>query len=224
MFEAYFFDLDGTLVETAPEIADAVNDTLRYFDWPVVTQQQVNDWIGHGTKELLIMALASVTKSSVEAVRVSDDLKQALPIFDRYYQERCGTRSHLYPHVKEVLTRLRQQGSKLAVVTNKEGRYTDIVLRVHELTDLFDIVISGDSFPVKKPNPTSVQNCLARWNVLPQQALFVGDSSIDAQTARNANVPVWLLPYGYNMGQTVQSCQPDRVIANFSELLSSPEP
>ena len=224
MFEAYFFDLDGTLVETAPEIADAVNDTLRYFDWPVVTQQQVNDWIGHGTKELLIMALASVTNSSVEAVRVSDDLKQALPIFDRYYQERCGTRSHLYPHVKEVLTRLRQQGSKLAVVTNKEGRYTDIVLRVHELTDLFDIVISGDSFPVKKPNPTSVQNCLARWNVLPQQALFVGDSSIDAQTARNANVPVWLLPYGYNMGQTVQSCQPDRVIANFSELLSSPEP
>ncbi|WP_090128986.1 HAD-IA family hydrolase [Limnohabitans sp. Rim11] len=224
MFEAYFFDLDGTLVETAPEIADAVNDTLRYFDWPVVTQQQVNDWIGHGTKELLIMALASVTQSSVEAVRVSDDLKQALPIFDRYYQERCGTRSHLYPHVKEVLTRLRQQGSKLAVVTNKEGRYTDIVLRVHELTDLFDIVISGDSFPVKKPNPTSVQNCLARWNVLPQQALFVGDSSIDAQTARNANVPVWLLPYGYNMGQTVQSCQPDRVIANFSELLSSPEP
>jgi phosphoglycolate phosphatase len=224
MFEAYFFDLDGTLVETAPEIADAVNDTLRYFDWPIVTQQQVNDWIGHGTKELLIMALASVTKSSVEAVRVSDDLKQALPIFDRYYQERCGTRSHLYPHVKEVLTRLRQQGSKLAVVTNKEGRYTDIVLRVHGLTDLFDIVISGDSFPVKKPNPTSVQNCLARWNVLPQQALFVGDSSIDAQTARNANVPVWLLPYGYNMGQTVQSCQPDRVIANFSELLSSPEP
>jgi phosphoglycolate phosphatase len=224
MFEAYFFDLDGTLVETAPEIADAVNDTLRYFDWPIVTQQQVNDWIGHGTKELLIMALASVTKSSVEAVRVSDDLKQALPIFDRYYQERCGTRSHLYPHVKEVLTRLRQQGSKLAVVTNKEGRYTDIVLRVHGLTDLFDIVISGDSFPVKKPNPTSVQNCLARWNVLPQQALFVGDSSIDAQTARNANVPVWLLPYGYNMGQTVHSCQPDRVIANFSELLSSPEP
>ncbi len=224
MFEAYFFDLDGTLVETAPEIADAVNDTLRYFDWPVVTQQQVNDWIGHGTKELLIMALASVTQSSVEAVRVSDDLKQALPIFDRYYQERCGTRSHLYPHVKEVLTRLRQQGSKLAVVTNKEGRYTDIVLRVHGLTDLFDIVVSGDSFPVKKPNPTSVQNCLARWNVLPQQALFVGDSSIDAQTARNANVPVWLLPYGYNMGQTVQSCQPDRVIANFSELLSSPEP
>jgi phosphoglycolate phosphatase len=108
--KAYFFDLDGTLVETAPEIADAVNDTLRYFDWPEVTQTQVNDWIGHGTKELLIQALASVTHTTVEAVRQGPDLKQALPIFDRYYQARCGTRSHLYPQVREVLAALRARG------------------------------------------------------------------------------------------------------------------
>ena len=217
--QAYFFDLDGTLVETAPEIADAVNDTLRYFDWPEVSQQQVNDWIGHGTKELLIQALASVTHAPVASVRKGHDLQQALPIFDRYYQARCGTRSHLYPHVREVLTALRARGCKLAVVTNKEGRYTDTVLRVHDLHEAFDVVVSGDSFPVKKPDPTSVADCLSRWGLKASQALFVGDSSIDAATARNAGVPVWLLPYGYNMGESVQACAPDRVIDDFSALL-----
>jgi phosphoglycolate phosphatase len=217
--KAYFFDLDGTLVETAPEIADAVNDTLRHFNRPEVSQQQVNDWIGHGTKELLIQALASVTLTTVEAVRGSADLREALPIFDRHYQARCGTRSHLYPQVREVLTALRARGSKLAVVTNKEGRYTDTVLRVHGLQDAFDVVVSGDTFPVKKPNPTSVLDCLERWGLKPTEALFIGDSSIDAATARNAGVAVWLLPYGYNMGEPVQACAPDRVIADFSALV-----
>ncbi len=217
--KAYFFDLDGTLVETAPEIADAVNDTLRYFDWPGVTQTQVNDWIGHGTKELLIQALASVTHTTVEVVRHGPDLKQALPIFDRYYQARCGTRSHLYPQVREVLAALRARGCKLAVVTNKEGRYTDTVLRVHDLHSAFDVVVSGDTFPVKKPDPTSVVDCLARWQLKASDALFVGDSSIDAATARNAGVQVWLLPYGYNMGESVHTCAPDRVIDDFSALL-----
>ena len=217
--QAYFFDLDGTLVETAPEIADAVNDTLCYFDRPEVSQQQVNDWIGHGTKELLIQALASVTHAPVASVRTGHDLQQALPIFDRYYQARCGTRSHLYPHVREVLAALRARGCKLAVVTNKEGRYTDTVLRVHDLHEAFDVVVSGDSFPFKKPDPTSVVDCLSRWGLKASQALFVGDSSIDAATARNAGVPVWLLPYGYNMGESVQACAPDRVIDDFSALL-----
>ena len=217
--QAYFFDLDGTLVETAPEIADAVNDSLRYFDWPEVTQQQVNDWIGHGTKELLIQALASVTQTPVEQVRTGADLKQALPIFDRYYQARCGTRSHLYPQVREVLAALRARGCKLAVVTNKEGRYTDTVLRVHGLLEAFDVVVSGDTFPVKKPNPHGVVDCLARWGLKASQALFVGDSSIDAATARNAGMAVWLLPYGYNMGEPVQASSPDRVIDDFSALL-----
>lgn len=217
--KAYLFDLDGTLVETAPEIADAVNDTLRYFGWAEVTQTQVNDWIGHGTKELLIQAMAWVSHTEVQAVRQGQDLRDALPIFDRHYQTRCGTRSSLYPHVRETLQSLRERGCKLAVVTNKEGRYTDTVLRVHQLDALFDIVVSGDTFPVKKPNPLSVVDCLTRWGLQASEALFVGDSQIDAATARNAGVAVWLLPYGYNMGEPVQDCQPDRVIDDLSALL-----
>ena len=217
-WKAIFFDLDGTLVETAPEIADAVNDTLRYFDWPTVYQSEVDRWIGHGTRELLIQALAKVNAQSVAEVRQGDLFREALPIFDRYYQQRCGTRSTLYPHVRDTLKRLRESGCRLAVITNKESRYTDTVLRAHHLTGAFDLVVSGDTFSAKKPDPVGVLHGLRLWQVDKGHALFVGDSSIDAATARQAGIPVWLLPYGYNMGEPVTACRPDRVIANFSEL------
>jgi phosphoglycolate phosphatase len=219
-YDLILFDLDGTLVETAPEIMDAVNDALRRFNLPEVTQQQVNDWIGHGTRELLVQALADRTGAKPEHVRESDFLRVVLPVYDTYYEQRCGTRSHLYPHVRDTLTQLREQGVKLAVVTNKEGRYTRVVLDVHQLTPMFDAVISGDTFPAKKPNPAGVAHCLSQFGVGADRALFVGDSSIDAATARNAGLPVWLLPYGYNMGQPIEACAPDRVIQDFSSLLN----
>jgi len=219
-FDLVMFDLDGTLVETAPEIADAVNDTLRRFDLPEVTQQQVNDWIGHGTRTLLIQALAFAGKTNVATVSASSNLKLMAAEFDGHYQRRCGTRSHLYPQVRETLVALRGQGVKLAVVTNKEGRYTRTVLDVHQLSPLLDCVVSGDTLPTKKPDPAGIQSCLAQFAVPPHRALFVGDSSIDVATARNAGVAVWALPYGYNMGQPIEACAPDRVIADCSALLN----
>lgn len=219
-FDLILFDLDGTLIETAPEICDAVNDTLTRFDMAQVTQTQVNDWIGHGTRELLIQALAFVGMTSHEKIRQSPGLIPIAAEFDRNYQKRCGTRSHLYPHVREVLTSLRQQGVKLAVVTNKEGRYTQTILDVHKLTEQFDAVISGDTLPTKKPDPAGIQRCLVQFGIPKARALFVGDSSIDVATARNAGVAVWVLPYGYNMGQPIAACAPDRVIADFSMLLN----
>lgn len=219
-FDLMLFDLDGTLVETAPEIMDAVNDTLGQFKLSLVTQQQVNDWIGHGTLTLLVQAVADRSGMTTEAVRSSDLLRQMVPVYDGFYQQRCGTRSHLYPHVRETLHSLRAQGVKLAVVTNKESRYTQVVMNVHQLSDLFDEVVSGDTFATKKPDPVGVAHCLAKFGMTRERTLFVGDSSIDAATARNAGVPVWLLPYGYNMGQPIEACSPDRVIADFSSLLN----
>lgn len=220
MFDLVMFDLDGTLIETAPEICDAVNDTLRHFEMAEVTQQQVNDWIGHGTRELLIQALAYSGKSDVAAVRASDSLVLRAAEFDKHYQRRCGTRSHLYPQVRETLVALRAQGVKLAVVTNKEGRYTATVLDAHQLMPLLDAVVSGDTLPTKKPNPAGIEHCLTQFGVTRDRALFVGDSSIDVATARNADVAVWALPYGYNMGQPIEACAPDRVIADCSLLLN----
>ena len=219
-FDLIMFDLDGTLIETAPEICDAVNDTLRRFDLAEVTQQQVNDWIGHGTRELLIQALAFSGQTDVAAVRASESLPLIAAEFDKHYQARCGTRSHLYPQVRETLVALRERGVKLAVVTNKEGRFTDTVLGVHHMTGLLDAVVSGDTLPTKKPNPAGIAHCLAQFGVPRHRALFVGDSSIDVATARNAGVPVWMLPYGYNMGQPIEACSPDRIIADCSALVA----
>ena len=219
MFDLVLFDLDGTLIATAPEICDAVNDTLRHFELPEVKQQQVNDWIGQGTRTLLIQALAFVGKTDVATVTASDNLTLIAAEFDQNYQRRCGTRSHLYPHVRETLTTLRARSVKLAVVTNKESRYTQTILNVHQLALLLDCVISGDTLPTKKPDPAGIKHCLITFGVPAHRALFVGDSSIDVSSARNAGVSVWALPYGYNMGQPIEACAPDRVIANCSELL-----
>lgn len=218
-FDLVMFDLDGTLVETAPEILDAVNDALGRFGLPEVSQQQVDDWIGHGTLALLVKALAQITGFAPEVVKNSALLAQIVPVYNMAYNARCGTRSHLYPQVRETLTVLRQQGARLAVVTNKEGRYTQVVLAAHQLGGLFDAVISGDTLVTKKPDPAGVSHCLAQFGVTPERALFVGDSSIDVATARAAGVPVWMLPYGYNMGEPVEACAPDRIIPDISVLL-----
>ena len=219
-FGLIMFDLDGTLIETAPEICDAVNDTLRQFDLPEVQVAQVSHWIGQGTRELLVQALASSLETNVESVRASDTFNAIAAAFDQHYQSRCGTRSHLYPQVRETLLALRKRGVKLAVVTNKESRFTQTVLNVHQLTPLLDLVVSGDSLPTKKPDPAGIESCLSLFDMPRSRALMVGDSSIDVATARNADVTVWAVPYGYNMGQPIEACAPDRVIADCSLLLN----
>ena len=217
-FELVMFDLDGTLIATAPEICDAVNDTLRRFGLQEVTQVQVDSWIGHGTRELLIQAVALREQVDAQTLRGSQHFAEMNAAFDRYYLSRCGTRSELYPQVRETLATLRQRGVKIAVVTNKEYRYTQTVLNAHAITAMVDLVVSGDTLPTKKPDPAGVAYCLQKFQVAAERALFVGDSSIDVATARNAGVRVWALPYGYNMGQQIEASAPDRVIADCSAL------
>lgn len=212
------FDLDGTLVETAPEICDAVNDTLHHFAFAPVAQQQVNDWIGHGTHSLLVQALAFSQGVTEAAVRASDALAGIAAVFKTHYAQRCGTRSQPYADVVQTLERLRQRGAHLAVVTNKESAYTKTVLDAHTLTAYFGAIICGDTYATKKPSPEGVLACLAQFGVVAADALFVGDSSIDVATARNAGVPVWAVPYGYNMGQPIAASAPDRLIATIAEI------
>ncbi|MBI5276767.1 MAG: HAD-IA family hydrolase [Burkholderiales bacterium] len=218
-YDLVMFDLDGTLVATAAEILDAVNDTLWHAGLPPVAHEQVERWIGHGTRELLAQAFAFAAGVAVDRVRTSELFHGALAAFDGDYERRCGTRSWLYPHVREVLKDLGRRGVRRAIVTNKEQRFTVSVLRRHALRGLVDHVVCGDTLPAKKPDPAGVLDCLRSLGVPRERALFIGDSSIDVATARNAGVPIWALTYGYNMGAPIAASAPDRLLDDLRPLV-----
>ena len=120
-YDLVMFDLDGTLIETAAELSDALNDTLAGLGCAPVAESLVGGWIGNGTGELLIRGLAESTGQAPGQLRGSELARRALAIFDPCYERRCGTRSRLYPHAAQVLRQLRARGVHLAVVTNKDG-------------------------------------------------------------------------------------------------------
>jgi phosphoglycolate phosphatase len=213
------FDLDGTLVETAPEICDAVNDTLQAMGLEPVGQPLVEDWIGHGTGHLLLQALAHASRTPAAEVRESSLWRAAQARFAQDYERRCGTTSRLYPQARDVLQELAQRGVRRALVTNKEQRFTLPVLRRHGLRGQFDRVVCGDTLPTRKPDPAGVLACLREFGVPPARAVFVGDSSIDVATARNAGVRAWALTHGYNMGEPIAAARPDRLLDGLHGIL-----
>jgi len=220
-YKAMLFDLDGTLIDTVSDIHAAVNEALVELGLPTLSAQQVRDRVGHGTQLLMLHAYAELKGVTPKSVEESGELTRIMAIYARCYLARCGQTSVLYPHVRQALEALRAQGVKLAVVTNKETRYTLPILEAHSLPHLFDRVVCGDTFPIRKPDPAGVNACMAEFGTDVTTTLFVGDSSVDVATARHAGVAVWALPYGYNMGQPIAASQPDRLIADFSVFLQA---
>ncbi|HEX5806844.1 MAG TPA: phosphoglycolate phosphatase [Macromonas sp.] len=214
MHQLVLFDLDGTLLDSAAEITAAINDALQAMGVPPVEQAQVVEWIGHGTRDLL-----SRVARWAEAQHFAVDVQRLLDLYDRHYGQRCGTDSALYPTVRDTLLALSERGVKLALVTNKEWRFVRPLLQAHGLLERFDMLVCGDTYPQRKPDPTGVQACLERFQVLPQHALLVGDSAVDVLTARRAGIAVWAVPYGYNQGEPVAASGPDRVIDDFRALI-----
>ncbi len=207
------------MIETVHEIADATNDTLRALDLVEVSESQVRDWIGHGTRELLISALACIKQCPIGQIREWSQLQQVFELFDHFYLARCGTHSYLYADVFDVLGQLKSAGIKMAVVTNKESRFTQAVMQAHHLESYFDVVISGDTLGSKKPDPQGINLCLQTLGVQPDEAIFIGDSSVDAKTAQNAGLRVWLMPYGYNMGAPLEDSKPNHIAKGFKEIV-----
>ena len=212
-FELIIFDLDGTLLDTAPEVTEAANDALQEAGLPQVSLEQTRQWVGQGAPHFLDKALAF--SGSQQKLPFNDLLAR----FYHFYEKRSGTNSHLYPYAKEVVHRLHQQGKRLAVLTNKFKVGADKTLQAHGLFDYFDEVLGGDSFSVKKPNPVGVHYLINKYQVKPEDVLFLGDSSHDVQTAHQAGVQVWVFPHGYNHGQPIAASNPDKILAGFEDLL-----
>jgi len=210
------YDLDGTLLDTADEIAQAVNLTLNEFGLESVSVDQVRNWIGHGTGWLMKRAWEE-QKGSADAVSDAD-WDKVMKRFVHHYEATAGTTSTPFPHVLETLRKARDYGVKQAVVTNKERRFADRILEKHGLTDQFDLIVCGDSLSVKKPNPAVITHCLNTLGATQGESLFIGDSEIDVSTAKAAGVMCWAVPYGYNLGRPISEAMPDRIVPDIREV------
>lgn len=218
MLRLVLFDLDGTLIDTAPEIADAVNALLLEQRLPCVDGALVRDWIGHGTRELMRAALAASLRQAAVAPERAPALDALMPAFGRHYLAHCGRRSRVFPDVEPALDALRHAGVRTAVVTNKEERYAYAVLDAHRLRDYLDLVICGDTLAAKKPDPLPVTHCMHRFGATADRTLLVGDSKIDVATARAAGIRVWVVPYGYNRGRPIAGAGADRIIDSIAAV------
>lgn len=217
-YDLVAFDLDGTLVETAAEVTDAVNDTLLARGWSPVPRAGVAPWIGQGLRAVLERALAASWCQSAERVGADPRLPDLAREFAANIQRRSGTRSHPFPHVRATLSALRRRGTRLSVVTDREPEQARVLLDAHGLREPFDCVITGATPGAAAPDPAGLPQCLARCTSGAQRALFIGDSSLDAAAARVAGVDFWLVAHGYNLGHPPTRCAPDRVLRNFFEV------
>ncbi len=207
------YDLDGTLIDTASEIAWAVNTTLMQYKFNTVTEDQVKGWIGHGT--VWLMQQAWPNKDDIHAEHT---WTKVMKNFMQHYKNVVGTMSKPYPTTIETLTELKKQGIKQAIVTNKEEPYTSKILAQHHIQGFFDMVISGNTLPYKKPNAAVIKYCLETLAETKESSLFVGDSEIDIATAKNAGVTCWVVPYGYNAGRDIAMAGADKMIDSISKV------
>jgi phosphoglycolate phosphatase len=211
------FDLDGTLVETASEIAEAANRTLADFEVPRQDLALITGFIGHGARHMMLRLLAHVLR---EAPQWADRLQadEVLARLDVHYGATAGSMAQPYPGCVATLRDLRDQGVRVACLTNKELRYAQKVLDACGLSPYLDCVVGGDSLPQRKPHPATFQHVLAQLGGQANQAAHVGDSATDVETARAAGTEAWAVPWGYNGGEPVENARPDRLFQSLPAI------
>ena len=203
-FKVIGFDLDGTLVNSLPDLALSVNSALADFGLPQAPEELVLTWIGNGAPVLIARAL---------------EMEQVKERFNVYYAENLCNVSRLYPNVKETLETLKARGYTLAVVTNKPTRHVQPVLAAFGIDHLFSEMLGGQSLPAIKPHPGPLYYLCGKFGVEPRQVLFVGDSRNDILAAHSAGCPVVGLTYGYNYNIPIAESNPDWVFDDFARLL-----
>tara|TARA_Y100000780_G_scaffold458_1_gene484 strand:+ start:933 stop:1652 length:720 start_codon:yes stop_codon:yes gene_type:complete len=190
---AVLFDLDGTLVDSAPDLTLAANKMLSALGYPQVNCTQVKGWVGDGVRSLVLRALTAILGD----VPAESLIEQSYVLFQRYYAESVYQDSTLYPGVHETLQTLKSSGLALACVTNKPSRFTKPVLEKSGLTGFFGAVVSGDDLPLKKPDPAPLEFAAEQLGVPLTACVLVGDSINDISAAGAAGIPVLWATYGY---------------------------
>lgn len=207
-------DLDGTLVDTVPDIAWCIDRTMPRFGIPPRGEALVRSWVGNGVERLVERALTG----ELHAPADPDRLREACAAFLDLYSTHGRDRSRRYPGVRSGLAALRAHGAVLACITNKPRAPAVDLLAHLELLDSFELVLGGDSLPRRKPDPLPLLHTCSVFDVPVERSVFAGDSVNDVQAARAAGMRVACVSYGYNHGRDISEAEPDAVIDSLDEL------
>lgn len=213
--KAIFFDLDGTLLESAPDLLIAVEAAMHAIDHPVPDLDKLRHWVGNGTHKLIQRAICGSMDGSVDPGL----MELAMPVFDKHYAEALGRASHAFDGVEFVLKTLADQKMPMACITNKPYDFTVPLLSDFNLLAYFSSIVGGDTLAEKKPHPAPLLHAAEQCHRDISDCLMVGDSQHDVQAARNAGCQVVAVSYGYNHGEDIRDAQPDAVIDHFADLL-----
>ena len=206
MVKAILIDLDGTLLDTAPDLAAAANVMLARLGRPPRTLEEVKTFVGKGIARLVERCLTGDLHQRLDPA----ELQPALEIFRQEYEKDSGMHSTVYPGVVQGLAAMK--GLRLACVTNKASRFTGPLLERKGLAKYFEVVICGDMVERGKPDPACYRLACERLGVKPSEALVIGDSENDALAARAAGIRVFCVKYGYNEGRPVESLDCDGLL------------
>ena len=214
--KAVLFDLDGTLLDTLPDLHAATNAMLLDLGHSELPLESVRSYVGRGIPNLIKRAMADSLHVSEDGTPASPE---AIASFRRHYARENGRQVSVYPGVVKGLERLKALGLPLGIVTNKADAFIRPLLEQTGIADYFDVLVGGDLLPKVKPDPSPVVWACGRLGFLPQEVLFIGDSVNDFLSARAAGCPVFLLPYGYNEGRDVREFDADAHIDTVNEAL-----
>ena len=208
------FDLDGTLVDSVPDIAHAANRMLQTLGLPVVEIETLATWVGNGAGTLVKRALTGEINGQPDAALFG----RALPVFFDHYADQVFVRTTLYPGVTDTLDLFQSHRFPMACVTNKPQRHTLALLEQSGLADYFSCVVAAETTPKIKPHPLPLFHACSLMELSADSCLMVGDSINDIKAANAASMPVACMSYGYNQGMDLSNVGADLTLDHFSDL------
>ena len=212
--ELVLLDLDGTLVDSIPDLANSVNKTLVELSIPERELNSIRTWVGNGVEKLLHRSITNDIDGETEP----ELFKKAFPRFMEIYEENMCASTEAYPGVIEGINYLKEHDIKLGCVTNKSGAFVSPILEKIGLLDDMDVIVAGDTLAKKKPDPLPLLHAASVLEAQPNQSLMIGDSVSDVKAARAADFQIVCVSYGYNHDKDIRETNPDAVVDSLAEL------